>query len=95
MQNKPYVLWLASWYPNKIKPFEGDFIQRHAKAASSYIPVTVFYVCQSGPGADGNEDSYVVYNNGNLTEVVIFFSSPVTKSKLPDILVQFSLPKNL
>ena len=31
-----YVLWLSSWYPTKTVPFNGDFIQRHAYAASLY-----------------------------------------------------------
>ena len=39
----PYVLWLPSWYPNKLAPFDGDFIQRHAKAAALYNDILVIY----------------------------------------------------
>ena len=37
----PYVLWLPSWYPNKLSPFDGDFIQRHAKAAALYNDIAI------------------------------------------------------
>jgi len=45
MQGKMlYVLWLPSWYPNKLDPFDGDFIQRHANAASLHTKVHVIFV---------------------------------------------------
>ena len=41
---KSKILWLASWYPNKLEPLNGDFIERHAKAASLLNDITVIYV---------------------------------------------------
>ncbi len=38
------VLWLVSWYPNNLNPFDGDFIERHAHAVSKYCSLTVLYV---------------------------------------------------
>jgi glycosyltransferase involved in cell wall biosynthesis len=38
------ILWLCSWYPSKADPFNGDFIQRHAQAASLYNDITVIHV---------------------------------------------------
>ena len=38
------VLWLPSWYPNKQAPFDGDFIQRMAAAASLYAEIHVLFV---------------------------------------------------
>jgi len=38
------VLWLASWYPNRLDLFNGDFIERHALAVSRYVKVTVILV---------------------------------------------------
>ena len=40
-QAPAYILWLPSWYPNKLDPFDGDFIQRHAVAVSAFVPVHV------------------------------------------------------
>ncbi len=38
------VLWLASWYPNRLDLFNGDFIERHALAVSRFVKVTVILV---------------------------------------------------
>ena len=38
------ILWLASWYPNKLQPFTGDFIERHARSASLYNKITVLFL---------------------------------------------------
>lgn len=38
------VIWLASWYPTEEHPLPGDFIERHAKAVSLYVPVHVIHV---------------------------------------------------
>lgn len=38
------VLWLASWYPNRMDAFDGDFIERHAKAVSQYAKISLLLV---------------------------------------------------
>lgn len=38
------ILWLATWYPDKLEPLSGDFIERHAKAASLVNDITVIHV---------------------------------------------------
>jgi len=38
------VLWLASWYPNRLDTFNGDFTERHALAVSRFAKVTVLVV---------------------------------------------------
>ena len=49
MDKKIKVLFLASWYPNRIHPFEGIFIERHAEVVSKYCEVAVLYfVVDSG-----------------------------------------------
>lgn len=78
------ILWLASWYPNRISPFEGDFIQRHALAVSSYLPLTVIYVAQYGETVPIEKDEVLINNNGNLTEIIIYFSFKRTGIKILD-----------
>ena len=39
-----HVLHLASWYPNRRGPQEGDFIQRQLQALAAYTPVHVLAV---------------------------------------------------
>lgn len=38
------LLWLCSWYPNIEEPLTGDFIERHAIAASFKNDVTVLFI---------------------------------------------------
>jgi glycosyltransferase involved in cell wall biosynthesis len=67
------VLWLASWYPDEISPYNGDFIQRHALAVSQYIPVTVVYMAQHGPETEMPAYRTLVKTQGQLTEITIYF----------------------
>ena len=41
------VLWLCSWYPHSTDPFDGDFIERQAKALSLHTNVDVIHVVQN------------------------------------------------
>ncbi len=67
------VLWLCSWYPNKIAPFEGAFIQRHAQAASLYSQVTVIKLTPD-PDATGVSRITRTYQQWpNLTEILIYY----------------------
>lgn len=73
-KEKPYVLWLPSWYPNRLAPYDGDFIQRHAKAVAAYLPVHVFYAVKDKEQVVTN-DIFVDEKTGdNLTETIIYFS---------------------
>ena len=46
MQQKKYkVLFLSSWYPNRVDNSLGIFVKRHAEAVSSYCNVASLYVC--------------------------------------------------
>lgn len=38
------ILFLASWYPSRVDPFNGDFIERHANCISLSNQVYVIYV---------------------------------------------------
>ena len=38
------VLWLVSWYPSRLDGFTGDFIERHARAVSKYVQLTVLVI---------------------------------------------------
>ncbi|MDQ3683729.1 MAG: glycosyltransferase [Bacteroidota bacterium] len=38
------ILWLVSWYPNRFDKFDGDFIQRHARAAAIHHDIHVIFV---------------------------------------------------
>lgn len=70
-QSRSYVLWLPSWYPNKLAPFDGDFIQRHAKAAALYDDILVIYAI---PDEEGELTGSIGENvAGRLDEHIIYF----------------------
>ncbi|PJJ75239.1 glycosyltransferase involved in cell wall biosynthesis [Thermoflavifilum aggregans] len=44
MPHRKNILWLVSWYPDRIQPTNGDFIERHALAASEVANIIVLHV---------------------------------------------------
>ena len=44
MSSKLHVLFLCGWYPSKVLPTNGDFIERHALAVSLRHKVTVIHI---------------------------------------------------
>lgn len=70
------IVWLASWYPSRIKPFDGDFIQRHAKACSLFKRISVIHVVRDEKGVI-TKDFLIEKNEiGQLTEIIIYYYSP-------------------
>ena len=44
MNKKLHILFLNSWYPSRVLPINGDFIQRHAEAVSLEHQVTSIHI---------------------------------------------------
>lgn len=78
------VLWLASWYPNKLSPFDGDFLQRHARAVSLFCALHVIYIVKDETGKITKDEKTETTVNGNLSEQIIYYASPKTGLKLLD-----------
>lgn len=66
------ILWLCSWYPSPRDPFNGDFIQRHARAAALYHDIHVLYVAGEEDIALQQPEISLTETNG-LTEEIIRF----------------------
>ena len=64
------ILWLVSWYPNRKDAFDGDFIQRHARAAAIYHDIHVIFIT---PDSILENTEEVVSRATGLTEQVIYF----------------------
>jgi glycosyltransferase involved in cell wall biosynthesis len=73
------VLFLASWYPSKVDPFDGDFIERHAKSISLTNRVFVIYVVKD-PTIKNRETTVDKEILGNLISYKGYY--PYSKSKL-------------
>lgn len=66
-QERKKILWIAGWYPSRHRPALGNFIQRHAQAASSFHDIYVVHATAS----DRNEIE--IQQEGKVTSVVVSF----------------------
>ena len=73
------VLFLASWYPSRVDAFNGDFIERHAKAISLFNKVFVIYVVKDPNLKDGKTE-IVKELSGNLISYKAYY--PYSSSKV-------------
>lgn len=70
------TIWLASWYPNKISPFNGDFIKRHAAAVSLYEDVHVITIQRDEEGTITKKTLTEEFSNGRLKESIVYYYCP-------------------
>ncbi len=66
------ALWLASWYPDKVDAYNGDFVQRHAFAASLYCEIDVIHVQPDFDGLVADGEIECTRQNQNLHETVAY-----------------------
>ena len=73
---KRNILFLSSWYPNRIKPTHGNFVFQHALAASQFHQVQMLYVCLD-QHLKGRKE--LVKSNAPFPTTIAY----IPKSKLP------------
>lgn len=78
MQTHPHVIWVCQWYPHEGDPYAGDFIQRHARATSLYIPITTFSCFAH------SANKVETHSSGSLTEHIIYFKTIKTGINIID-----------
>jgi glycosyltransferase involved in cell wall biosynthesis len=66
------ILWLCSWYPGMTEPFNGDFIQRHARAAALYNDIHVIHVIGDSTGRVTTITKQLHREEG-LTEQLVYY----------------------
>ena len=66
------ILWLCSWYPDKLAPYNGDFIQRHAAAAMLYNDIYVIHVVGDTSGKISRKKQEFTIVAG-VTEQIIYY----------------------
>ena len=72
------VLWLCSWYPSQIDPFDGDFIQRHAYAAAMFNDVCVIHIAPDERAQATDNVREEIKKTGRLTECIIYFKKSIS-----------------
>ncbi len=64
MKSKLHILFLNSWYPSRVLPTSGDFIQRHAEAVSLNNQVTAVHII-----SDANIKKKIEISDKNINDV--------------------------
>jgi glycosyltransferase involved in cell wall biosynthesis len=79
MSDRKKILWLASWFPNRLAPLTGDFIERHAKAASLYNDVFLIHVVKDEEFvASGNMRKEENKYSEHFSAEIIYYRSSIT-----------------
>lgn len=73
-KKKLHILFLNSWYPSKVYPVNGDFIQRHAQAVAEKHQVTAIHIITD---ISLKKNKFTDERNGNVREL-IFYLKPST-----------------
>jgi len=81
------VLWLASIYPSKLFPYDGDFIQRHARATTLFCEIEVLHIVKDENGSLTEDIKEIVTTNDRLTERIIYYKPVKTSIKILDRLL--------
>lgn len=77
MKDSLNILFLCGWYPSRVLPTNGDFIQRHAEAVATKNNVTVIHVITDG-NINSVEKTSLFINNVNTNIIYI----PKTKNSI-------------
>lgn len=67
------ILWLASWYPSDLFPFDGDFIQRQARAVSLFCDIEVIHVVKDTDAVYTKNVHETTIRSNRLTEKIIYY----------------------
>jgi len=66
------VLFLSSWFPSRINPCNGDFVERHALAVSGNCHTAVLHV-QADQHLKGMVFEITQKSNKSLLEIIVYF----------------------
>lgn len=78
------ILWLCSWYPSKLMPFNGDFIKRHAEAVSLYEDIYVIHIVRDVKGIITKDVLTEDSEKNGLAEKIIYYHTPSFRVSLFD-----------
>ncbi|WP_407277229.1 glycosyltransferase family 4 protein [Tenacibaculum maritimum] len=73
MKQKKHILFLCGWYPSRVFPYNGDFIQRHAEAVSSNYQVSVLHLVSD---ANCKKSTHISHEIKNTIQTHIAYIKP-------------------
>ena len=77
-----HILYLPGWFPSRRDPYSGDFIKRHAEAASIYDRITVLFTAVD----DKIKEPEIVHEIVNENLSVYIFYYPANRGVLSPML---------
>jgi len=79
MSKKLNILFLASWYPNKVTPKNGNFIQKHAEAVAAHCNVFALHII-----ARKQTEDFVIETelNNKVSETIVYYKKVTSKIPL-------------
>lgn len=77
MNKKLNILFLSSWYPNRLLPTLGNFVQKHAEAVAVHANVVALFVCSD---SDCKKKYEVVESTLNNVFTINVYYKKVTHS---------------
>ncbi|MBL4656367.1 MAG: glycosyltransferase [Flavobacteriales bacterium] len=73
---QPYkVLFLCSWYPNKVLPTNGNSAQRHAEAIKRSNNLVALHIC-SGPFLKDETYQIDTYTRQDVFTIIVYYKKP-------------------
>lgn len=76
LKKKLHILFLCSWYPSRVLPTNGDFIQRHAEAVATTHKVTLLHLI-TDPNISSIEKETTTTQNVTIHIIYIPLSSNI------------------
>lgn len=72
IDHKLKILYLPRWYPNRYDPMPGLFIERHGRAASAFVEISVLYV-HPDPKLRNGKFEVAVSSDEEIREVRVYY----------------------
>ena len=69
------VLFISSWFPNRIKPTLGNFVEKHAESVSSFVDVAILHVCFDN-NIRTKKAEIIESIEKNITRTIIYVKPP-------------------
>jgi len=66
------VLWLTSWYPSRVHPTNGDFVERHAHAVAEFVPLIVLLI-EKDETLPAGKTALIKTEEQNLTVYKVYY----------------------
>lgn len=69
--DRKHILFISSWFPNKLEPTNGNFVQRHAEAVSVFHDVEVLHAI----GDPHQKKMYIIDNKiiNKIKTVIVYY----------------------